>query len=70
MAGRQRPMSPKGPELTPREYRALRDISQHLIVGQPLLLDRLKDLGFVEQKVGDWVLTQNGHIQLMFGAAR
>jgi hypothetical protein len=70
MAGPHRQMSPKSPELTAKEFRALRDISLHLAVEQPLLYLRLEALGFIEQKLGGWVLTQSGHILLMFSAAR
>jgi hypothetical protein len=34
------------------------------------MLQRLKDLGLVEQKSGVWSTTQQGQIVVMFGDAR
>ena len=59
----------KGPPLTDKEIKALRDVAQHLVV-QPLLLKRLKTLGLIEQKLGGWTTTSQGEIRLMFSAAR
>jgi hypothetical protein len=65
-----RPSStPKPPELEPKELAALRDVSQHHSVEVPLLR-RLEKLGFIEQKSGTWSTTQQGHIFLMFRAAK
>jgi hypothetical protein len=63
------PYAPKGPTLTDAEKAALRDVSNHLVV-QPLLLQRLKALGLIEQKSGAWTTTQQGQICLLFGSAR
>jgi hypothetical protein len=63
------PYVSKGPALTDAEKAALLDVSQHLVV-HPLLLQRLKALGLVEQKSGAWTTTQQGQIRVMFGAAR
>jgi ribosomal protein S19E (S16A) len=60
---------PRGPVLTDAEKAALRDVSHHLVV-HPLVLKRLKAIGLIEQKLGGWVLTQDGQIRLMFSGAR
>jgi ribosomal protein S19E (S16A) len=65
-----RPSSPpKGPELNPKELAGLRDVANHLVVELPTLR-QLEKLGFIEQKSGSWSITQQGHIMLMFRAAR
>jgi hypothetical protein len=65
-----RPSStPKAPELEPKELAALRDVSKHHSVKVPLLR-RLEKLGFIDQKSGAWSTTQQGHIYLMFKAAK
>jgi hypothetical protein len=65
-----RPSStPKAPALEPQELAALRDVSRHHSVEAPLLR-RLEKLGFIEQKAGAWSTTQQGHIFLMFRAAK
>jgi hypothetical protein len=65
-----RPSSnPKTSELAPKELAALRDVSRHHSVEAPLLR-RLEKLGFIEQKSGVWSTTQQGHIFLMFRAAK
>jgi hypothetical protein len=65
-----RPSStPKSPELVPKELAALRDVSRHHSVEVPLLR-RLEKLGLIEQKSGAWSTTQQGHILLMFRAAK
>jgi ribosomal protein S19E (S16A) len=65
-----RPSSaPKASELEPKELAALRDVSKHNSVEAPLLR-RLEKIGFIEQKSGVWSMTQQGHIFLMFRAAK
>lgn len=59
----------KSPDLEPREMVALRTISKHGLAEVPALR-RLEKLGFVEQRLGVWTMTQQGHIHLMFAAAR
>jgi ribosomal protein S19E (S16A) len=61
--------SPKAPELEPKELAALRIVSKHHSVEEPMLR-RLEKLGFIEQKSGAWSTTQQGHIFLMFRAAK
>lgn len=56
-------------QLTDKEKVALRGIAQGAIV-EPLLCQRLKTLGLVEQTRGGWVLTPQGQICLMFQGAR
>ena len=55
--------------LSETEMAALRDVSNHRVVGLPML-NRLKKLLLIEQKLGGWNTTQQGHIQLMFSVAR
>jgi hypothetical protein len=64
-----RPPPPKNPELHPKEWAGLRDVSNHRVVELPML-NRLKELGLVEQKSGVWATTQQGQIRLLFGSAR
>jgi hypothetical protein len=65
-----RPSSPpKPPELEPKQLAALRDVSNHHSVEVPMLR-RLEKLGLIEQKSGKWSTTQEGHIFLMFRAAK
>jgi hypothetical protein len=63
------PFITKGPALTDTEIKALRGVAERQVV-QPLLLQRLKTLGLVEQKLGAWIITHQGEIRLMFSAAR
>jgi hypothetical protein len=60
---------PKAPELHPKDYSALRDVSNHRVVELPMLR-RLEKFLLVEQKSGAWSTTQHGEIVLMLGAAR
>jgi hypothetical protein len=69
MAYPRPPPSPKPPELHPKEWAALRDVSHHLAV-ELALLERLRKLGLVALKSGVWSTTQQGQIRLMFGTAR
>jgi hypothetical protein len=55
--------------LSDPEMAALRDVSNHRVVGLPML-NRLKKRLLIEQKLGGWTTTQQGHIQLMFRVAR
>jgi ribosomal protein S19E (S16A) len=65
-----RPSStPKAPDLDPQELAALRDVSRHHSV-EARLLRRLEKVGLIEQKSGAWATTQQGHIFLMFRAAK
>jgi len=48
---------------------ALRAVSK-LGLGDLPALRRLKKLGLVEERLGVWTTTQQGHIYLMFAAAR
>jgi hypothetical protein len=66
---RPNPFISKGPELTDAEIKALRGVSEQIVV-QPLLLQRLKALGLIEQKLGRWNTTPQGQIRLMFLGAR
>jgi hypothetical protein len=66
---RPRTVPPKGQELHPKEWAGLRNVSNHLVVELPML-NRLKELGLVEQKSGVWATTQQGQIRLLFGSAR
>ena len=59
----------KSPALEPKEMAALRAVSK-LGLAEPEALKRLKKLGLVEQRLGVWTTTQQGHICLMFAAAR
>jgi|KBSMisStandDraft_5_1062788.scaffolds.fasta_scaffold633844_2 hypothetical protein len=59
----------KTPALEPREMAALRAVSK-LGLGDLPALRRLKKLGLVEERLGVWTTTQQGHIYLMFAAAR
>jgi len=62
-------LTPKSQPLTESETIALRDVAS----GAPLkvqLCRRLQKLGAIEAKDGGWILTQDGHIRLMFDAAR
>jgi hypothetical protein len=63
------PFITKGPALNEAEIKALRGVAQNLVV-QPLLLQRLKALGLIEQKLGTWTITHQGEIRLMFAGAR
>jgi hypothetical protein len=63
------PFLSKAPVLTDKELKALRDVAERLVV-QPPLLERLKALGLVEQKLGTWITTHQGEIRLMFAGAR
>ena len=62
-------LTPKSAPLTDTETVALRNVASGAPV-QPLLARRLKKLGTIEAKDDGWVLTQDGHIRLMFDAAR
>jgi hypothetical protein len=59
----------KGPELSDKEMAGLHDVANHRVV-EPRVLDRLSQLGLIEQKLGSWTTTQDGHIRLMFNSAR
>jgi hypothetical protein len=59
----------KGPDLSDKEMAGLHDIANHRVV-EPRVLDRLNQLGLIEQKSGSWATTQAGHIRLMFHPAR
>ena len=61
--------TPKAPPLHPTEWAALRDVANNRVV-ETLMLNRLKELGLVEQKRGGWTTTQQGKIRLLFGGAR
>lgn len=63
------PSRGKPPRLSDREEIALRGVADSTAV-ESLLCKRLKKLGLIEQTSGGWVLTQQGHIQLMFQGAR
>lgn len=59
----------KSPALEPKELAALRAVSK-LGPAELQALQRLKKLGLVEQSLGVWAVTQQGHIYLMFAEAR
>jgi hypothetical protein len=56
-------------ELSDREMIALRGIAEGGSVVLPLCL-RLQKLGLVDKTLGVWGVTPQGHIRLMFQAAR
>jgi hypothetical protein len=56
-------------ELFDREMIALRGIAEGSPVSLPLCL-RLEKLGLVGKTLGVWGVTPQGHIRLMFQAAR
>jgi hypothetical protein len=62
-------LTPKSVPLTEAETIALRHVANGAPV-QPSLYQRLKKLGTIEARADSWVLTQDGHIRLMFDAAR
>lgn len=62
-------LAPKTLPLTEAETIALRHVANGAPV-QPSLYQRLKKLGIIEAKADGWALTQDGHIRLMFDAAR
>ncbi len=62
-------LTPKAFPLTEAETIALRHVANGAPV-QPPLYRRLKKLGAIEEKPSGWSLTQDGHIRLMFDAAR
>ena len=62
-------LTPKSLPLTEAETIALRHVANGAPVQPPLYL-RLKKLGIIEAKADGWALTQDGHIRLMFDAAR
>jgi hypothetical protein len=57
--------APKGQPLSFEEIAALRDVANRKAV-KPTSSRCLKKLGLIEQRLGDWSLTQQGCIQLMF----
>jgi hypothetical protein len=59
----------KQAELSDREMIAFRGIAEGEPVAQPLCL-RLQKLGLVEKRFDNWGITPQGHIRLMFQAAR
>lgn len=61
--------TPRRSGLQPSELAALRDVSNNRSV-KLTLLHPLQKLGFIEQESGAWVITQQGHIYLMFQAAK
>lgn len=56
-------------DLEPKELAALRDVSDHRSSEQTVL-HRLQKLGLIERESGTWVISQQGHIYLMFHAAK
>jgi hypothetical protein len=64
-----KPSRVKQPELTDREKAAIQAVASGTIV-EPLLCQRLKALGLIEQVRGAWALTQQGQIRLIFQGAR
>jgi hypothetical protein len=69
-------MSVKLPRLTPKSYilteaenTALRNVASGAPV-QVRVCRRLEKLGTIEARGGGWILTPDGHIRLMFNAAR
>jgi hypothetical protein len=59
----------KTSEMEPSELASLRNVSKHVQVNITMLR-RLEKLGLVEEISGVWSTTQQGHICLMFAAAR
>jgi hypothetical protein len=63
------PSLAKQPGLTDQETATLRGIAISGVIERPHY-KRLQRLGLIEQKDSTWVLTPQGHIHLMFQAAR
>jgi|KBSSwiStaDraftv2_1062776.scaffolds.fasta_scaffold549251_1 hypothetical protein len=61
--------TPKSHVLTEAENIALRNVASGAPV-QIQLCRRLEKLGTIEARGGGWILTPDGHIRLMFDAAR
>jgi hypothetical protein len=61
--------APKVYVLSDAEIAALRNAAHHQVVTPPSYR-RLEKLGLIEQKLGGWILTQQGRIHLMFINAR
>jgi hypothetical protein len=59
----------KGQSLSPDEVIALRSVADRK-TAPPLNCRLLKRRGLIEQRLGDWILTQQGHIHLLFCNAR
>lgn len=68
MSMKQQRLTPKALPLTEAETIALRNVANGAPVQLPLYR-RLQKLGTIEAKADGWVLTQDGHIRLMFDAA-
>lgn len=51
------------------EMNALCCVANNTVIGQRMY-ERLRKLGFVEQKLGRWNLTHQGQIQMIFRGAR
>jgi hypothetical protein len=62
-------LTPKSHPLTEAEHIALRNVASGAHVPRQLCR-RLEKLGTIEASGGGWVLTADGHIRLMFDAAR
>ena len=69
MAYRSHRHAPRGHQLSVEEVVALRDVSGHKTVAS-LNCRLLKRRGLIEQCLGGWKLTQQGHIHLLFCNAR
>jgi hypothetical protein len=61
--------APKGHVLSVVETAALRDVAKDEVVTPPIYRC-LKKPGLIEQRLGRWILTQQGQILLMFSNAR
>jgi hypothetical protein len=56
-------------QLSDVEMAGLRDVAHDAVITQPLY-KRLVALGLVEQKRGQWKLTHQGEIEMLFRVAR
>ena len=61
--------TPKSRPLSVEEVVALRNVANHNAVAPPACR-LLKGRGLIEQRLGGWILTQQGHIHLLFCNAR
>jgi hypothetical protein len=48
---------------SPQEMDALRDVAHHRMI-LPQMHRVLKNMGLIEQRLGDWTLTQDGQMRL------
>jgi hypothetical protein len=69
MIGRPPRRPPVKKQLSDVEIAGLREVAHDAVIAQPLY-KRLLALGLVEQKHGQWKLTHQGEIEMLFRVAR